>query len=108
MQLDLPHPISSFFAEHGRRLTGIADLFSKDAVVKDEGHTYRGIPAIEHWINQSSAKYDFTSRPIGCDAVDGVTMVTCRVAGNFPGSPIDLCYGFRIDGNKIANLEIIP
>jgi hypothetical protein len=29
-----------------------------------------------------------------------------RVAGNFPGSPVNLEFVFGLEGNKIASLEI--
>lgn len=39
---------------------------------------------------------------------DGKTIVTSRVTGNFPGSPVELRYLFGLEGNKIASLEILP
>jgi len=107
MQLDLPPPIASYFATFGRS-AGIADLFVQDAIVKDERRTYTGVTAITRWMDESSAKYDFTSQPVAAEAVDGATLVTCHVTGNFPGSPVDLRYRFQIDGDKIASLEIVP
>ncbi|MGJ5180148.1 nuclear transport factor 2 family protein [Bradyrhizobium oligotrophicum] len=108
MQLDLPLPIVTYFTKHGRSSAGIADLFVQDATVKDEGHTYTGTAAIAAWMDESSAKYDFTSRPVASETVDGAVVVTCHVTGNFPGSPVDLRYLFQIDGDKITSLEIIP
>jgi hypothetical protein len=37
---------------------------------------------------------------------DGKTIVTNRLIGNFPGSPIELEFIFTLDGNKITSLEI--
>jgi hypothetical protein len=108
MQRDLPLPIDAYFAIHGRRSVGIGDLFAPDATVKDEGHTHQGITAIARWMDDSSAKYDFTARPVASETVDGATVVTCHVTGNFPGSPVDLRYRFQLDGDKIASLEIVP
>ena len=34
--------------------------------------------------------------------------VTSRLVGNFPGSPVDLRFLFKLEGNKIESLEIIP
>ena len=34
--------------------------------------------------------------------------VTARVTGDFPGSPVDLRYRFRLEGAAIARLEIAP
>ena len=39
---------------------------------------------------------------------DGKTVVTSRLTGNFPGSPVDLRFFFELEGEKIASLEIIP
>jgi len=37
---------------------------------------------------------------------NGRTIVTGRVSGDFPGSPIELRYAFALDGDEIARLEI--
>jgi hypothetical protein len=42
------------------------------------------------------------------DQKDGVIIVTSRLTGNFPGSPVDLRFFFRLERGKIAALEIIP
>ena len=39
---------------------------------------------------------------------DGRTVVSSHLVGNFPGSPVDLRYAFRFDGDRIAELEIAP
>jgi hypothetical protein len=35
-------------------------------------------------------------------------VVTSRLIGNFPGSPVDLRFFFELEGDKIASLEVIP
>lgn len=80
---------------------------SEDAVVKDEGHTYAGIAEIRRWKEASSLRYEYTSEPIRSESRDGLTIVTSHVTGNFPGSPVDLRYFFKLDGDKIGFLEII-
>jgi hypothetical protein len=37
---------------------------------------------------------------------DGKTVVTAKVSGNFPGSPLNLDHVFELHGDKIASLEI--
>ena len=37
---------------------------------------------------------------------DGATVVIARVAGDFPGSPVELQHAFRLDGGQIVSLEI--
>ena len=53
------------------------------------------------------AKYGYTSEPFAVEENDGKT-VASRLAGNFPGSPVNLRYFFELAGDKIASLEIIP
>lgn len=36
-----------------------------------------------------------------------VTIVTSRVIGSLPGSPVDLRYAFRLERGGIAALEIV-
>ncbi len=48
-QLNLPEPIAAYFDADKRDSEAIARCFTKDAVVKDEGHTYTGILAIKQW-----------------------------------------------------------
>jgi hypothetical protein len=107
MSLDLPKPIDTYFtADNGDREV-VARCFTDNAVVKDEGHTYNGLAAIKQWKTDSSKKYNYTSEPFACEEKDGKTIVTSRLTGNFPGSPVDLRYFFGLEGNKIASLEII-
>jgi hypothetical protein len=64
--------------------------------------------SIRQWKAEASAKYQYTCEPLRWEQKRGVTEVTCHLAGNFPGSPIDLRFLFRLERGQIANLEIIP
>jgi hypothetical protein len=44
--------------------------------------------------------------PIRSTVRDGATIVVGRVAGDFPGSPIELNHTFRLEGDKIGSLDI--
>jgi hypothetical protein len=107
MTIHLPKPIDTYFAADKCDSEAVARCFIDSAVVKDEGHTYNGLAAIKHWKTNSSKKYTYTSEPFACEEKDGQTIVTCRLTGNFPGSPVDLRFFFRLEGDKIASLEII-
>jgi hypothetical protein len=76
--------------------------------VKDEAHTYTGLSAIKQWKAGASAKFEYTSEPFASEQKGGKTIVTSRLAGNFPGSPVNLRFVFEIEGDKIASLEIAP
>ena len=105
---DLPKPIAAYFSADKGDAKAVSQCFTENAVVKDEGHTHKGRPAIEKWKKDASAKYEYTSEPLACEEKDGKIVVTCHLVGNFPGSPIDLRFLFKLEGDKIASLEIIP
>ena len=108
MPIELAKPIADYFAADRRGGEAVAKCFTQDGVVKDEGHTYTGVSAIKTWKADASAKYGYTSEPFAVEEKDGKTVVRSRLAGNFPGSPVNLRYFFELAGDKIASLEIIP
>ena len=80
--------------------------FTASAVVKDEGQTYIGREAIGLWRTEASAKYSYVSVPHTIVSDGDRTVVTSRLTGNFPGSPVDLRFFFLLKDDKIAQLEI--
>jgi len=101
----LPEPIAAYFAaEHNP--AALAQCFTAQAVMKDDGHTYTGANEIEAFMAAASAKYNATSVPFALERIDGFDVVRAKVTGNFPGSPIDLSYRFRLERGLIASLEI--
>jgi hypothetical protein len=104
--LILPEPIAAYFAADKQGHEAVARCFTAQAVVKDEGRSHVGLDAIRAWKRESSSKYTYTSEPFALEHKDGGHLVTSRVAGNFPGSPVDLKYDFRLDRGLIAALEI--
>jgi hypothetical protein len=108
MKLEIPKPVAAFFTADAVDAEAVARCFTETASVTDEGHTYRGRPAIKQWKADASAKYQYTSEPFACEQKDGKIIVTSRLTGNFPGSPVNLRFFFGLEGDKIASLEIIP
>jgi hypothetical protein len=108
MKLDLPKPIAAYFTADEQDAEAVARCFTANAVVKDEGHTYEGHATIRQWKEDSSAKYQYTCEPLACEQKDGKFVVTSKLTGNFPGSPVNLRFFFRLEDDKIASLEIIP
>src|SRR5262245_12459255 len=106
-RLDLPEPIAAYFAADKLDCEAVARCFTADAVVKDEGHTYSGLASITQWKAETSVKYTYTSQPFAIEQKGDMAVVTSRLVGNFPGSPIDLRFFFRLERGKIAFLEII-
>jgi len=83
----------------------IADL-TDDAVVKDEGREHRGVAAIREWMKETIQKYKFKAEPTSVARENDQTAVSVTIFGDFPGSPIALTYWFKLEGQKIARLEI--
>ena len=108
MMLDLPGPIAAYFAADTEGGEAVARCFTEDAVVKDEGRTHRGRAAIRQWKEDASTRYQYTSEPLACEPRDGTVVVTSRLTGTFPGSPVNLRFFFVLEGDAIASLEVMP
>jgi hypothetical protein len=107
MPVDLPTPIAIYIdAENRGDTEALAKCFAEDAVVRDQGETIEGLAAIKRWKAETKKKYEHTIEPLASAQKDGKTIVTNRLTGNFPGSPIELEFVFELDGDKIALLEI--
>jgi hypothetical protein len=108
MDVNLPGPIAIYFAAENEGHTEIvAQCFTPGVVVRDEGQTIEGLAAIKRWQSETKKKYQHTVEPLGFAQKNGKAVVTNRLTGNFPGSPIDLEFVFTLDGSKIAALEIL-
>jgi hypothetical protein len=108
MTLNLPPAISAYFEADKLDSEAVAQCFTPNAIVKDEGITYNGSNEIKRWKAETTTKYVYTSEPLATKVESGVNIVTGRVTGNFPGSPVDLRFFFRLENDRIAALEIIP
>jgi hypothetical protein len=108
MTLELPKPIADYFAADAADGAAVAACFTTDAVVVDEKKAYTGRDAIAAWKSEASAKYDYVAEPIAIEDQGDRLVVTARLTGDFPGSPVDLRYGFTLSGHAIARLEIVP
>ena len=106
--LNLPEPIAAYFDADKGDGEAVACCFTEHAVVKDEGQTHFGPEAIKAWQTASSARYSYLIEPFAVKRKDGRYIVTSRLTGNFPGSPVNLRFAFSLERRKIASLEITP
>jgi hypothetical protein len=104
--LILPEPLAAYFAADKQSPEALARCFAAKATVKDEGQTYAGVDAIKAWKAAASAAYTYTVEPLALELKAGSQVVRSRVTGNFPGSPVDLQYHFRLECGLIGALEI--
>lgn len=108
MTLQLPLPVFAYFQADRADASTVSECFTEDAIVIDEGKTYTGRDAIRDWKAESSRKYSYTAEPFAIGEAGGQTIVTARLVGDFPGSPVDLRYCFVLGRDRIASLEIRP
>lgn len=109
-QPELPALIAAFqAAQDARDPEAATALCAPDVVITDDGHTYAGRDGVVEFVRTAAAAFTFTRTLL--DAVEeapGSWIVTNRVAGDFPGSPVDLHSRFRLAGEQIAALDIAP
>ncbi|GAA3561857.1 nuclear transport factor 2 family protein [Streptomyces osmaniensis] len=79
-------------------------LFADGAVVHDDGRSHHGLAAVRRWRDEvPDVRYDLrevTGTPTTCRAF-------AEIAGDFPGSPVTLCFTFERDAQgKITRLDI--
>jgi hypothetical protein len=107
-ELNFPEPIAAYFEADKRDSATVARCFTTDGVVVDEGRTHTGVDAIGAWKTEASAKFSYIAEPFALVKLDRKYIVTSRVMGDFPGSPVDLRFVFTLERGKIGSLEITP
>jgi hypothetical protein len=105
-QFRLPKPIEHYLTGDGADADAASQCFSETAVVKADGHTYAGRATIKKWCADVFEMYRPTNEPLACEEKNDRFIVTCRVSGTFPGSPIDLRFSFKLEADKIDSLEV--
>jgi uncharacterized protein (TIGR02246 family) len=83
-----------------------ADCFTEDAIVFDEGHNHEGRQEIKTWVEAANTKYQSVMEPIDYDESADIGVLTAKVSGTFPGSPINLKYNMELTEGLISSLKI--
>lgn len=85
----------------------LADCFTAEGTVTDEGHNYRGRAEIIGWRESVASQWTFTSTVTSSEPITANEYrVTVHVVGDFPGGVVDLTYRFVLDDDLIADLTI--
>jgi ketosteroid isomerase-like protein len=107
---ELPATVRAYLAAHDARdVDAVLACCTDDAVVVDEGRTYRGQPEIAGWMRRSASEYTYTSALTGAARIDGQRWIaTKHLEGDFPGGVVDLDFRFTLRGDHIAELVIAP
>ena len=80
--------------------------FADNALVHDEGGEYRGSAEIKQWNEMTNQKYRTRMEPIAFEDSKDESILTIRMSGTFPGSPVEAKFHFVIKGGKIVSLRI--
>ena len=107
MTVTLPEPLDGYFAaSNAHDADRLAGFFADDACVRDEKRAIEGRDAIRNWADGTAEKYQHRTDVLTAEQKDDRCIVTARVTGRFPGSPIELRYRFRLEDRQITELEI--
>ncbi|MFC5216699.1 nuclear transport factor 2 family protein [Streptomyces coerulescens] len=103
--------IEEFVGEYFAAATDAAreryfSLFDDAVVVHDDGRSHHGLAAVRRWRDEvPSVHYDLREVTGTRTALRAVA----EVGGDFPGSPVTLCFTFERDAQgKITRLDIAP
>jgi predicted signal transduction protein with EAL and GGDEF domain len=101
MSTQLPKPIAAYIAgANARDAVAVAACFTTEAGVRDEKRERRGIAAILEWKEETEIKYQPVVDVIDVTEAAGKTIVTCKVSGRFPSSPVELKYALHAQRRK--------
>ncbi len=107
MTVRLPKSLAAYFAAANTDdADRVAACFAANAVVRDEGRDIRGRGAVRAWAEATRRKYRFHAEALTVEEAADHTVVTAHLIGDFPGSPVDLRYRFKLAGPEIIALEI--
>lgn len=107
MATALPLPITSYYAaERAGDFNAMAGCFSPDGTLRDEGQLQTGHAAIAAWMADAKRRYGHKTEVLDVEERDGSYVVSVRVAGDFPNSPVTLDQRFRLEDGRIRRLEI--
>ncbi len=108
MATELSGIVKAYFdAERRDDIETRTACFAENGVVRDENKTIEGRTAIKEWMADAKRQYAYTAEPLNTQTRDdGAVIVTAKVAGTFPNSPITLDYAFTLQNGEIAELEI--
>ncbi|MFC2954075.1 nuclear transport factor 2 family protein [Marinicaulis aureus] len=99
----LPLPVVRYLA--AKTPTEIAECFIEKGVAVDEQQTRRGRAEIVKW-REDVAKINYRQDILSATHHGNQATVTCRITGDFKGSPAQLDYRFDLAGDLISRLEI--
>ena len=94
-------------AASAKEFVALADCFTPDGTVIDEGRLYSGRADIIGWRESLASQWTFTTTVTASEPIsDNEYRVQAHVVGDFPGGVADLTYQFVLADGLIASLTI--
>jgi len=105
--MHIPSVVKAYFeADRGENADALAQVFSGEAVVEDEGARHEGVDAICAWWLAAKRKYHHVAEPIESSGAGNEISVLAKVSGQFPNSPATLEFLFTVEQGEIVALRI--
>jgi ketosteroid isomerase-like protein len=106
--LELPAVVRGFLAASVVHDADTASSFlADDAVVVDQGESFRGREEIHGFLRDAGSEFEYTTEQTGARRVDeDHWVVTLRLEGTFPGGVADLDYRFTLREDVVTELVI--
>jgi uncharacterized protein (TIGR02246 family) len=107
MANSVPDVINRYIAAlNGRDPVELLALFTPDAVVVDEGETWRGTSEISTWVADIAFRFHYNAEVLRVETTgDGNYVARVCLEGNFPGGTVELNARFDVDEGRIRRLE---
>jgi ketosteroid isomerase-like protein len=106
----LPATVRAYLAAHatGEVEAAIA-VFAPDAVVVDDGRSFRGTEEVLDFLRAAGSQFDYTTELVGAERIDDAHWVAVqRLEGAFPGGVVELRFRFTLVDDLVGELVIAP
>ena len=82
------------------------ECFTESAIVHDEGKTHTGKEEIRQWIEHANEAYQSSMEALNYEQSGSAGVLTAKVSGTFPGSPIVLRFHLGLKDDLIDSLKV--
>lgn len=105
--MELPKLVARFVETlNSQDSKAYVECFTETAIVHDEGKTHNGKAEIRQWIEDANDKYQSFMEPLKYEESGSNGMLTAKVSGTFPGSPIVLQFHLGLKDDFINSLKV--
>jgi len=105
--MELPKVVERFVeTQNNYDNKAYTECFTESAIVHDEGKVHTGKEEIRQWIEHANEAYQSSMEPLKYEESGSNGVLTARVSGTFPGSPIVLQFHLGLMNDLIDSLKV--